>query len=91
MLLNFVLQSLGSTDRIKQRLHYILKQHVPKSVRSCISFQKHLLPARRCKYSIQPNTQSTVTDSAIGLDVLQNPTCAQHYDDSRLFILAKGR
>ena len=26
---------------------------------------------------------------AIGLHLLQNPTCAQHYDDSRLSILAQ--
>ena len=37
------------------------------------------------------NTQSLVSDSAIGLHVLQNPACAQHYDDSKFSILAQGR
>ena len=27
----------------------------------------------------------------IGLHLLQNPVCAQHYDDSRFSILAQGR
>ena len=68
-----------------------IKQHVPKSIRPCFSFQKRLLPARRCKSSTQTNTQSLASDSAIGLHLLQNPTCAQHYDDSRFSILAQGR
>ena len=55
------------------------------------SSQKRLLPARRCKSSTQTNTQSLASDSAIGLHLLQNPTCAQHYDDSRFSILAQSR
>ena len=74
-----------------QRLQDRLKQHVPKSIRSCSSSQKRLLPARWCKSSIQTNTQSLASDSAIGLHLLQNPTCAQHYDDCRFSILAQGR
>ena len=31
------------------------------------------------------------SDSDIGLHLLQNPTCAQHYDDSRFSIFAQGR
>ena len=31
------------------------------------------------------------SDSTIGLHLLQNSACAQHYDDSRFFILALGR
>ena len=54
-------------------------------------FQKRLLPVRRCKSSTQTNTQSLASDSAIGLQLLQIPTCAQHYDDSRFFVLAQGR
>ena len=73
-----------------QRLQDRIKQHVPKSIRSC-SFKKRLLPARRCKSSTQTNTQSLASDLAIGLHVLQNPTCAQHYDDSRFSTLAQGR
>ena len=48
-------------------------------------------PARQCKSSTQPNTQSLALDSAIGLHLLQNPACAQHYDYSACWILAKGR
>ena len=78
--------------RTSQRLQDRIKQHVPKSIRSCSSSQKRLLPTRRCKSPTQTNnTQSLASDSAIGLHLLQNPTCAQHYDDSRFSILAQGR
>ena len=77
--------------RTSQRLQDRIKQHVPKSIRSCSSSQKRLLPARQCKSSTQTNTQSLASDSAIGLHLLQNPTCAQHDDDSIFAILAQGR
>ena len=77
--------------RTFQRLQDRIKQHVPKSIRSCSSSQKRLLSTRRCKSSTQTNTQSLASDSAIGLHLLQNPTCAQHYNDSRFSILAQGR
>ena len=77
--------------RTSQTLLDRIKQHVPKSIRSCSSSQNRLLPARRCKSSTQTNTQFLASDSAIGLHLLQNPTCAQHYDDSRFSILAQGR
>ena len=44
-----------------------------------------------CKSSTQTNTQSPASDSAIGLHLLQNPTRAQHYDNSRSSIFAQGR
>ena len=78
--------------RTSQRLRNRIKQHVPKSIRSCSSSQKRLFPAHQCKSSTQTNTQSLASDSAIGLFLLQqNPTCAQHYDDSRFSVLAQGR
>ena len=77
--------------RTSQRLQDRIKQHVPKSIRSCSSSQKRLLPTRRCKSSTQTNNQYLASDSAIGLHLLQNPTCAQHYDDSRFSIRAQGR
>ena len=77
--------------RTSQRLQDRIKQHVPKSIRFCSSSQKPLLPACQCKPSTQTNTQSLASDSAIGLHLLQNPTCAQHYDDNRFSILAQGR
>ena len=62
--------------RTSLRLQDRIKQHVPKSIRSCSSSQKRLLLACRCKSSTQPKTQSLASDSAIGLHLLQNPTCA---------------
>ena len=77
--------------RAYQRMQDRIRQLVPKSICSCSSFQKHLLPACRCKSSTQTNTQSLAFDSAIGLHLFQNSTCAQHYDDSRFSILAQSR
>ena len=74
-----------------QRLQDRIKQYVPKSLRSGSSSQKRLLPTRRCKPSTQTNTHFPASNLAIGLHLLQNPTCAQHYDDSRFSILAQGR
>ena len=62
-----------------------------QSIRPCFSSQKRTLPARRCKSSVQTNIQFLAFDSAIGLHVLQNSPCAQHYDDSRFSILTQGR
>ena len=77
--------------RTSQSLQNRIKQHVPKSIHSCSSSQKSLLPAWRCKSSTQTNTQSPASDSVIGLHILQHPVCAQHYDDSRVSILVQGR
>ena len=77
--------------RTSQWLQNRIKPHVPKSIRSCFSSQKRLFPARRCKSSTQTNTQSSAFHLAIGLHHLQNPVCAQHYDDSRFAILAQDR
>ena len=41
--------------------------------------------------SQQTQIQSLTHDSAIGLHLLRNLTCTQHYDDSIFSILAKGR
>ena len=70
-----------------------IKQHVPKSIRYGTSSPKRDLPIRKCKYSTKSTTRirSLTHDSAIGLHLLRNPTCAQHYDDSMFSILAKGR
>ena len=76
--------------RISQRLQDRIKQHVPKSIRSCSSSQKRILPARRCKSSTHTNTQPLASNSAVGIRLLQDPAYAQHYDDSRFSILAQG-
>ena len=54
-----------------QRRQDRIKQHVPKSIRSCSSSQKRVLPARRCKSSAQTNTQFLTSDSAIDIGRLK--------------------
>ena len=78
-------------DRSSQTLQDRIRRQVPKCIRSYSSSQKRLLPARRCKSSTQPNTQSFAPDSAVGLHLLQNPTCAPHYVDRKFSILSQGR
>ena len=56
--------------RAYQRLQNRIKQHVPKSIRSCSSSHKRILPACKCKSSTQPNTQSIASDSAIFYKIL---------------------
>ena len=52
--------------RTTQKVNDRIKQNVAKSICSCSSSQKPLLPARRCKSSTQTiNTQFRATDSAI--------------------------
>ena len=76
--------------RTSQRLQDRIKQHVLKSIRSGVSSQKRALPAGDCKSSSQSATQHLASDSAILLKLLlQNPTCAPHYEDSRFSIFAK--
>ena len=41
--------------------------------------------------STQHNTQPLASDSAIGLNLLQNLACAQHHDGSRFSILSQSR
>ena len=77
--------------RTSQRLLDRIKQHVPKSIRSCSSTQKRLLLAGRFKFSTQTNNQSFAFDSAVELHLLINPVFAQHYHDIRSFILAQDR
>ena len=79
--------------RTSQRLQDRIKQRVSKSIRYGTSSLKRDLPIRKCKYSTKSTTQiqSLTHDSAIGLHLLRNPTCAQHNDDSMFSILAKGR
>ena len=53
--------------RTSHRLQHRIKQHVSKSIRSCSSSHKCLLPARQCKSSTQNKAQFLASDSAIGL------------------------
>ena len=47
-----------------QRLQDRIKQHVPKSIRSCSSSQKRLFRARWCKSSTEANIKPLASDSA---------------------------
>ena len=77
--------------RTIQMLQDRIKQHVPESIRSCCSSEKHILSARLCETSTQTIIQSLASDSTIGFHVLQNPVCVQHYYGSIDFLfLPKG-
>ena len=75
-------QSVCTVDRTSQRLQDRIKQLFPNSMLSCSSSKERLLPALQCKSSTQTIAQSLASDSDIELHFLQNPVCAQHYDDS---------
>ena len=92
---NMIYQFLCHCDsryvgRTFQRLLDKFKQHTPKSVCFCSSLQKRLFPTCWCKSSSQTNSQSSASDSAIGVFLLQNSVCAQRHDDSRFSILVQG-
>ena len=65
------------------------QQHIPKSIRNANSILKRSLPSRACKSSTPNPTQTC--DSAIGLHLLLNASCAKHYHQDRFRILARGR
>ena len=75
--------------RTSQRLQERIKQHVPRSIRNHHSFQDCSNLPRACKKN--STSQVTVHDSAIGQDLLENPTCASQYSDTKFSILARGR
>ena len=64
-----------------------IKQHVSKSICSGSSFQKRILSACWCKSS----TQSLLSDSVIGLYLLQIFTGVQHFNNSQFSVLAQDR
>ena len=74
-----------TSERLQQRI----KQHVPKTI-----LQKHISQdqstlARSCKPIRSFKAETSF--SAIGQHLLQNPTCARDYNDSKFSILARGR
>ena len=75
--------------RTSQRLLDRINQHIPKSIRNANSNLKRSLPSRACKSSTSNPTQTC--DSAIGLHLLLNVSCAKHYHQDRFRILARGR
>ena len=75
--------------RTSQRLLDRINQHIPKSIRNANSILKRSLPSRACKSSTPNPTQTC--DSAIGLHLLLNASCAKHYHQDRFRILARGR
>ena len=75
--------------RTSQRLLDRINQHIPKSIRNANSILKRSLPSRACKSSTPNPTQTC--DSAIGLHLLLNASCAKHYHQDRFRLLARGR
>ena len=69
-------------DPTSQRLQDRIKQHIPKSIRSCSSSQKRLISACLSKSS----TQSLASDSAIGPYLLQNPVLSMMMTVDFLFL-----
>ena len=82
--------------------HSVCRPYIPKAAgqnqTTCsqiypflLFFPKPLTSCSSVQIFHQTHTQSLASDSAIRLHLLQNPNCAQHYDDSRFSILAQGR
>ena len=78
-----------NVGRTSQRLLDRINQHIPKSIRNANSILKRSLPSRACNSSTPNPTQTC--DSAIGLHLLLNASCAKHYHQDRFRILARGR
>ena len=70
-----------------ERLLDRINQHILKSIKNANSILKRSLPSRACKSS----TLTQTCDSAIGLHLLLNASCAKHYHQDRFRILARGR
>ena len=84
---NDILPTLEKSNVIYQFLCLCNSQYVGRK-NPLLSFPERTVPARLCKSSIQNNTQSLASDSAIGLHLLQKPACSLQYDDSRFFFFS---
>jgi len=72
--------------RTSQRLEDRIKQHIPKQIRNRTETEKQL-PTRECKVK----KSNPISDSAIGLHLLQNKNCANNYNVNQFSILSTGR
>ena len=89
---NIVYQFLCHCDsrcvgRTSQRLQQRIKQHVPKTILQGHTSEDGSLLAHSCKPIRNPKVETSF--SAIGQNLLQNPSCAREYD-GKFFILARG-
>ena len=76
-------------SRTSQRLQHRIKQHVPKTILQEHTAQDRSTFARSCK-PIRSFKAETFFIST-GKHLLQNPTCAREYNDSKFSVLARGR
>ena len=74
--------------RTSLRLQGRINQHIPKSIRNKEN-PTEVLPKRNCKITTPLSQQDC--DSAIGLNLIQNPDCASHYHIDQFSTLAKAR
>ena len=75
--------------RTSQRLQERIKQHVPRQIRNHLSPQDRSNLSRACKNNT--TSQIIAHDSAIGQHLLEDPLCANQYNDNKFSILARGR
>ena len=75
--------------RTSQRLQECIKQHVPKSIRNHHSSQDHSNLSGVCKTN--STSQIISHDLAIGQHLLENPSCASQYSDTKFSVHARGR
>ena len=99
-----VLHAIQKSNMIYQFSCHCDSQYVGRTSKGCrtesnnmsqiypflLFFPKTLTSCSSVKIFHPDYTHSLASDSAIKLHLLQNTTCAQHYDDSRLSILAQG-
>ena len=76
-------------DCTSQRLQQRIKQHVPKTILQEHISQDRSTLARSCKPIRSFKAETSF--SAIGQNLLQNPTCAREYNDNKFSILPRGR
>ena len=91
---NIVYQFLCHCDsryvgRTSQRLQQRIKQHVPKTFLQRHTFEDRSSLARSCKPIRSLKAETSF--SAIGQQLLQNPTCAREYNDGKFSIHSLGQ
>ena len=79
---------VGSTS---QRLQDRIKQNIPLIYPLFLFFSEMRTSCPSMQIFNQLNTQSLASDLAIGLHLLQNVFCPQHYNGRRFYTLAQGR
>ena len=81
----------NAKKKLGRKYVFLGRNFLPKNAKKKLFSQKGIRPARQCKPFTQTNTRSLASDSAIGLRLLENPVCAQHYNHSRFSLFDQGR